>query len=93
MEVILKSFIVQEMLALLPVLWLIGAIIKRTPIIQNWIIPYIILIIGIAGGGFIVGWTTQGILQGIYCAGVAVLAHQLVKQGTDKYKEWIVNNY
>ena len=80
MEEIIKSFLVEKALILVPALWVIGAIIKRTPKIPDWTIPYILLAFGIAGGLVVVSLDVAGAIQGILAAGLAVLGHQLVKK-------------
>ena len=80
MEEIIKSFMLEQALVLIPVLWIIGAIVKRTPFIPDWLIPYILLVLGAVGGLVTVGVSAEGVIQGILAAGAAVLGHQLVKQ-------------
>lgn len=80
MEEIIKGFMLEKALVLIPVLWIIGAIVKKTPVMPDWLIPYILLAFGIAGGLAIVSPDVAGAVQGILAAGAAVLGHQLVKQ-------------
>lgn len=80
MEEIIKGYMVEQALILLPVLWIIGAVIKHTPLIPDWLIPYILLAFGAAGGLLAVSADISGAVQGILAAGLAVLGHQLVKQ-------------
>lgn len=80
MEEIIKGFMLEKALVLIPVLWIIGAIVKKTPVMPDWLIPYILLAIGAVGGLVTVGVSTEGVIQGILAAGAAVLGHQLVKQ-------------
>jgi len=80
MEEIIKSFMLEQALVLIPVLWIIGAIVKRTPFVPDWLILYILLVLGAVGGLVTVGVSAEGVIQGILAAGAAVLGHQLVKQ-------------
>lgn len=80
------DYIVKDSYILIPVLYVIGMIIKKTPLIPDWLIPWILLILGVAGGFFLGGMTFKGILQGILVAGVTVFANQLYKQTTDRTK-------
>ena len=86
-----KEFIKPEILILIPVLYLIGMMIKGTTLIKDKYIP---LVLGIVGIILAVIWmlATEGaeniymaiftaITQGILCAGASVYANQLVKQG------------
>lgn len=83
MENLIKEFLIEKALILLPCLMIIGAIIKNTPKIPNWLIPYILLICGVVGGIGLLGLNQEGIIQGILVAGSAVFANQLIKQGCE----------
>jgi len=80
MEEIIKAYMVERALVLVPVLWIVGAAVKKTPFIADWLIPYILLVLGAAGGLITVGVTAEGAIQGVLASGLAVLGHQLVKQ-------------
>lgn len=80
----LLQFIDAELLILVPVLWIVGAIVKRTPKIPDWAIPYALVILGVILAGLMKGFTAGTVAQGIIAAGVAVLGHQLIKQPTKK---------
>lgn len=82
----IMNYIVKDSYILIPVLYVIGVFIKKTPIIPDWIIPWILLVLGIVGGFFLGGMTFKGVLQGILVAGVTVFANQLYKQTTDRTK-------
>lgn len=85
MELDLMKFIGEQALVLVPVLWVIGSILKGIPNIPDWLIPIALLILGIAGGLFVVGFNVAGVLQGILVAGAAVGLHQTVKQAKKQY--------
>ncbi len=78
------SYLVEKALILVPVLYVIGAFLKSTPKISDWLIPWILLAVGIVGGLFVVGFNYEGVIQGILIAGVTVLGNQLIKQTTNK---------
>jgi len=80
MEDIVKAFMADRALILVPALWVVGAVVKKTPVIADWLIPYILLALGVSGGLVTVGATADGVIQGVLAAGLAVLGHQLVKQ-------------
>ena len=82
----IQQYLIDKALILIPVLMILGAILKNTPKLPNWIIPYIMLVLGILGGIGLIGFNAQGIIQGILVAGSAVFAHQLVKQGSEGLK-------
>lgn len=79
------TYISENMLVVVPVLYIVGAFIKKAPKVPDWIIPFVLtglgVVIGIATSGW--GEWTQGLMQGILCAGGAVLANQMYKQVGD----------
>lgn len=91
----IMEFILPEILILIPVLIIIGMMLKRVESIKDWTIPIILGVIGILFAimilGFKEGFTgpiiLNGILQGILAAGMAVYVHQLTIQSTRKRKE------
>ena len=76
----LKDYILDNALILIPAIYVIGAILKGTELIKDKYIPVILLPIGIALGMLIVGFNVSGFIQGVLVTGVAVYANQLVKQ-------------
>lgn len=88
MEEMLMTYLVENCAIVVPVLWCIGAALKRTPKVADWLIPYLLGGAGIALCLTIVlstgGSAVDGIMQGIITAGVAVYGNQLVKQAANK---------
>jgi len=80
----LSQYIDVGMTVVIPVLIFIGYLLKNTPKVQDWMIPYTLIVLGIVAGISILGTVATGIIQGILVAAVAVLAHQLYKQWKDK---------
>lgn len=80
----LKDYILDNALILIPAIYVIGAILKGTELIKDKYIPVILLPIGIVLGMLIVGFTVNGFIQGVLVTGVAVYANQLVKQTLKK---------
>ena len=78
------SYIIEEGLILVPALWAIGAFLKNTPYLlkdaNNWMIPWILLVIGISGTLVILGVTPMNVVQGILITWAAIGGHQQVKQ-------------
>ena len=66
---------------LIPVLYIIGYIIKNTELIKNKYIPLILLIVSVTLS-ILMGENTviNNIIQGILAAGATVLTNQLIKQ-------------
>lgn len=76
----LIEFVQEQIIVLVPVLYVIGAMLKNTPKMPDWLIPWALLIVGILLAVLIMGDPLQGVIQGILVAGATVMAHQLVKQ-------------
>ncbi|MGM0902836.1 MAG: phage holin family protein [Bacillota bacterium] len=77
---LLLEFLNQNYYMMVPALWVIGYGLKHTPRIPDWTIIWILLVISISFGSFAFGFSTEGILNGVIAAGVAVLGHQMFKQ-------------
>ena len=88
----LTQFLLAECLPVVAVLYVIGALLKSTPKIPDWTIPYILLVLSpamtigvmipLAGWVFDYAHMVQGVIQGVICTGLAVFGNQMIKQGT-----------
>lgn len=85
MEIV--EFVHGDALILVPFLWIIGAILKKTPRIHNWLIPWILLIISIISSSILMSFTMDSIIQGVISTGVAVFGHELFKETVQKRKK------
>ncbi len=74
------EFITENALLLIPVLNIIGVIVKNTEKIPNKYIPFILLLFGILGAVAILGLSPESVVQGILVTGTAVYGNQVVKQ-------------
>ena len=74
------EYIIDNCLILIPVLYVIGAILKGIDIIKDKYIPLIILPIGIVLAIAIQGSNVNAVIQGILVGGVTVYGNQLFKQ-------------
>lgn len=83
----LYDYIIEQALIVVPVLLVIGQVLKNTPKMQDWLIPYILLLLGVAFTIGIMGINMQAIVQGVLVSGAAVFANQLYKQYSDKEGE------
>lgn len=81
---LLNEYLVQEALIVIPVLLILGKIIKETTLIENKYIPVTLLGLGIGFTLFLMGFNVHAVLQGILVAGAAVFSHQLYTQAKDK---------
>lgn len=73
------QFISENMFIVAAALYVLGVFCKKIPSVPDWTIPFVLTIIGIIFGALIIG-LPEGILQGILCAGAAVLVNQMAKQ-------------
>lgn len=85
---IAMSYITQEALILIPVLVILGTVLKRTPKVPDWSIPYVILGAGVLFSIAMEGLNPDAVIQGILVAGVSVLGNQLIKQFNKKKEEY-----
>lgn len=82
------SYLIDKMLILIPVLYIIGMMIKSTPKVKDWLIPWLLLGLGLIGA-VAIGITSgiplvDAIIQGILVAGVTVFTNQLIVQTKTK---------
>lgn len=76
----LTKFITENALILVPVLYVIGMVLKGTEKIPDKYIPIVLLPIGVIASISMLGYTVQAIVQGVLVVGAAVYTNQLVKQ-------------
>lgn len=74
------TYITENALILIPVLIIIGQIIKSIQKIPDKWIPLILLPIGIVGAMALGSWTVDSAIQGVLVTGAAVYGNQIVKQ-------------
>lgn len=74
------DYIVDNCLVLIPVLYVVGAILKGIEVIKDKYIPLVLLPIGIGLAIAIKGINVDSIIQGILVVGVTVYGNQLFKQ-------------
>ena len=74
------QYITENALILIPVLNIIGVILKDTKKIPDKYIPLILLGFGILGAVAIMGLSADGIVQGVLVTGTAVYGNQVIKQ-------------
>lgn len=77
-----SQFMTQQGIYIAAGLYVLGAIIKKTTFVPDWVIPWVLIACGIAASCLSIdgGFTIENIIQGIFSAGTAVLANQAVKQ-------------
>ena len=80
LKVDVLRFIVDEALILVPVLYIIGSLLKAIPGLSNWLIPWILLVLGVLCCFFYLGFSFESLFQGILVAGTTVYCNQLFQQ-------------
>lgn len=60
--------------------WVIGYVLKQTPLVPNWSIVYIVVIAAVSITVWLLGWNAEAVIQGILAGAFAVFGHQVVKQ-------------
>ena len=81
---LIETFITEQSLILIPVIYILGMFLKSTVIIPDRYIPLLLLCIAIIFSLMMHGRGIDALVQGILTAGVAVFANQLLKQLKDK---------
>jgi hypothetical protein len=82
------DYVKTELLVLIPVLYFVGVMLKRTELISDTLIPALLGVCGVlmalcwvcGAGGFCLQSIFSGLTQGILCAGCAVYVNQLIVQ-------------
>ncbi len=74
------EFITENALVLIPVLNIIGVILKDTEKIPDKFIPLILLGFGVLGSVAIMGISAESVVQGVLVTGTAVYGNQVIKQ-------------
>jgi len=74
------EYVIEQALILIPVLYIIGYIIKNTELIKDKYIPVILLVVGGILANLFLGFGIEATIQGILVSGVTVLGNQIFKQ-------------
>lgn len=74
------EYITENALILIPVLNILGKIIKGLEKIPDKFIPLILLFFGVTGTIVIMGLNADAVIQGVLITGTAVYGNQIVKQ-------------
>ena len=74
------KYITENAIILVPVLYIVGAILKSTELIKDKYIPILLMPIGIAFSIAIIGVNVEAIIQGILVTGATEYSNQLIKQ-------------
>lgn len=74
---ILENYIYPESVIMIPVLYLIGLFLNRTPKVPQWATPWVQVFLGVAFCIANYGFIIEAVLQGILVAGAAALVKDL----------------
>lgn len=74
------TYITENALVLIPVLIIIGQIIKNIQFIPDKYIPLILLPFGVVGAMALGEWNITSAVQGVLVTGAAVYGNQIYKQ-------------
>lgn len=81
---LLNNYLIEEALIIIPVLLILGKTIKLIPKIKDWMIPFLLLILGIIFTIGLIGFSVDAFVQGVLVSGAAVYGNQLYKQGRER---------
>ncbi len=79
-EVLSQIEISEQLTLVVPALMIIGYALKKTPRVADWLIVWILLLIGVLASGLTLGFTVSGLANGVIAAGAAITTHQAYKQ-------------
>lgn len=74
------NYVTENALILIPVLYILGSILKGTSKVEDKYIPVILLPVGIVLSLAIIGLNINAVIQGILVVGATVYTNQLLKQ-------------
>ena len=75
------NYVVQEGLVMIPVLYIIGEIVKSTELLSNKWIPLALLIVSVGFTPLLLGtYSADNVVQAVLVAGVTVFGNELIKQ-------------
>ena len=80
----ITKYLAENMLPLVPFLYVVGMVLKDTEKIKDNYIPLILLPIGVLFSLLITGLSPDGVIQGVLATGVTVYGNQVIKQLLDK---------
>lgn len=76
----LMQFVAEANIVVVAVLWALGEVIKHMDGLKDKFIPIILVLVGVGLMVWQDGFVPMSVMQGILCAGAAVLVDQVAKQ-------------
>lgn len=77
----------EELLYIVPALWVIGYYLKHYSAAPSWSIVWILLLLSLVATNIIMGVSVEAMAQGIIASAAATLGHQLFKQTNEAIQE------
>lgn len=75
------QFIIEEGLIMIPVLYILGEVIRHTELITNRWIPFTLLAISLGFTPLVIGhYSPETFVQAVLVAGVTVFGNEIIKQ-------------
>jgi hypothetical protein len=74
------KYINENYVIIVAVLYVLGVLLKNSPKVPDWTIPWILLLVGVGFSVWMGGFSAQVVIQGFLVAGAAVMGNQLFKQ-------------
>lgn len=79
---LVQSYLDPKMLIVIAALWVVGYLLKVSPIIPDKWIIWALTLLALVYAVIVLGFTGEAFIQGIIAAGIAVYTNQLVKQSS-----------
>ncbi|MDR1629589.1 MAG: phage holin family protein [Oscillospiraceae bacterium] len=76
----IMNYIVDNAYGLIPVLLILGSIMKNIEVFPDKYIPIALLPVGILGAVALMGFRAEAVIQGVLLTGAAVFGNQIYKQ-------------
>lgn len=76
----IMSYVVENAVILIPVLYILGTMLKGTEKIDDKYIPLILLPVGVILAMLLIGFNVSAVIQGVLVTGASVYVNQLFKQ-------------
>lgn len=73
------EFLIEDAWIVVAALWVIGKLLKDSPITRDWLIPFILLPLGIAGTVLLIDVSAHSVMQGVIATGLSVYGYELLK--------------
>ncbi len=76
----LMKYVSENMVIMIPVIYILGIMLKNLEFIQDKYIPFLLLVISVGFCLLLNGINIQSVIQAILVTGVAVYTNQIIKQ-------------